>query len=292
MSNYTTKIRNILNPPATKNITQLPSTGRAGRNLPAAIGVAIVLGGLVALMLLYLPQAFVYFAILMVLLGLYEFAGAVKNQGINVALLPMWIGSIGMGLCAHLISTQAMLVSYFVTLLFIVLWVFTDTKSKKALVDVAVSILGVTWISLLGSFLILFLMRPLGNYYVLAFILIVIASDTGGYAVGVLIGKHPMSKKISPKKSWEGLIGSLTFSSLAAVSTMPYLGYSYKESVIIGIITSIVAVIGDLCESLIKRDLKMKDMGNLLPGHGGVLDRTDAILIATIPYTALLYFMG
>ena len=292
MSNYKAKIRDIVDPPATKNITQLPATGKAGRNLPAAIGVAVGLGGLVALMLFYLPQAFVYFVILMVLIALREFAGAVKNHDINVALLPMWIGSIGMGLCAYLISTQAMLVSYFVTLIFIALWVFADRKSKKALTDVAVSILGMTWISLLGTFLILILMRPMGNYYVAIFILLVIASDTGGYVVGVMFGKHPMSKKISPKKSWEGTFGSLSFSIVVSVLAMPYLGYSYQNAIIIAIVTSTVAIIGDLCESLIKRDLQMKDMGYILPGHGGVLDRTDAILIATIPYTALLYFMG
>ncbi len=292
MTKYAKIVQNLLNPPATTtNHRQLPPTGKAGRNLPAAISVGVVLAGLVVLFLLYLPIGFVFFVIFAVILAIYEFASAVKNKSINLPMLPMITGSVGMGICAYILNPQAVLVAYFCALIVIALWIFLEKHHENYLETISVSVLGMTWISLLSSFVIMILNRAMGNYLVIIFILMVIASDTGGYVFGVIFGKHPMSKKISPNKSWEGFIGSLICGSVSSIFLLHYIGISYINSALIAIVTTIVAVIGDLCESLIKRDLKIKDMGHILPGHGGVLDRVDAILIASIPYITILFFI-
>lgn len=307
LNEYLQVIKKIIDPPVAVNKPQLPATGKAGRNLPAAIAVALILGASIAAVLVYLPVLFVPIAIFVMILALREYAGAVKRKDVLVPMLPMWIGSIGMGLCAYVAGTQAMLVAYCCTIVATVTWCCLDalilersiadeeflrSRQRRILLNCAVSIFGLSWISFVGCFLILTLVKPNGHWLIMIMIAMVIASDTGGYVVGVLFGKHPMSPKISPSKSWEGFFGSLITTALVAVATLPLIQVSYFNSFILGIGVAIASVIGDLCESLLKRDLGLKDMGNLLPGHGGILDRLDSILVATIVFSSFLYLMG
>jgi phosphatidate cytidylyltransferase len=134
----------------------------------------------------------------------------------------------------------------------------------------------------------LLLAQPDGAFRVLLFILLCVASDTGGYVVGVLIGRHPLAPSVSPKKTWEGLLGSLVLACLVGVVGIgamfdgaPLVG------VALGVATVVTASLGDLSESLLKRDLELKDMGSLLPGHGGLLDRLDSMLL-TAPVVYLI----
>jgi phosphatidate cytidylyltransferase len=118
---------------------------------------------------------------------------------------------------------------------------------------------------------------------VFAVIATVVFADTGGYTAGVLFGKHPLAPAISPKKSWEGLGGSLVFGITAAVLSVTFLlGKDWWVGVPLGLLLVITGVLGDLVESQVKRDLGIKDMGTLLPGHGGVMDRIDAMLPSAV----------
>src|SRR5699024_5606347 len=138
----------------------------------------------------------------------------------------------------------------------------------------------VTYVALLASFAALLIDAPDGGRRIIVYALLTTMSDVGGYAVGVLLGKHPMAPSISPKKSWEGFAGSLATSALAGAISVPLLlGGDWWAGALLGLPVALFATVGDLSESTLKRDLGIKDMGNLLPGHGGLMDRLDSLLI-------------
>ncbi len=159
------------------------------------------------------------------------------------------------------------------------------------LADVSASIFLVVYLGLFASFATLLVAPHDGHARVLAFLIMVVCSDTGGYAAGALLGKHPMAPTISPKKSWEGFAGSIITAMIGgalAVSLLPALHHPWWQGAIIGGVLAVVSTMGDLAESLIKRDLGVKDMGTLLPGHGGVMDRMDSLLPSAVVAWALL----
>ncbi len=128
-----------------------------------------------------------------------------------------------------------------------------------------------------------------GAQRVLLFLIVVVCSDTGGYAAGVLAGRHPMAPTISPKKSWEGFGGSVVVAATGgALAMWLLLHHSWWQGAVIGVVIALVATTGDLIESLIKRDLGVKDMGTLVPGHGGVMDRLDSLLPSAVATWILL----
>jgi phosphatidate cytidylyltransferase len=141
----------------------------------------------------------------------------------------------------------------------------------------------------MGGFVMMMLANPVnGRIQVLLFILLAVSNDVGGYVAGVLFGRHPLAPSISPKKSWEGLAGSFALATAVGVVGAVYgLGVSPLVGVALGVMVPLTATVGDLAESMIKRDLELKDMGSLLPGHGGVLDRLDSMLL-TAPFVYLL----
>ena len=127
---------------------------------------------------------------------------------------------------------------------------------------------------------------------ILTFILVTIASDIGGYVAGVLFGKHPMAPVISPKKSWEGFAGSVLFCVVAGWATVVYLlDGDWWVGVLLGLIAVVMATLGDLCESVIKRDLGIKDMSQVIPGHGGLMDRLDSLLATIAPIWLMLHYL-
>ncbi len=147
--------------------------------------------------------------------------------------------------------------------------------------DSAASLMIIGYVPLLGSFAALILAGENGPVRIVTFLLIVIMGDTGGYVAGVLFGRHPMAPKISPKKTWEGLVGSVLFGTVAGVLMTVYaLGQPFWVGIVLGVCLVAIGTCGDLIESLIKRDLGIKDMSSFLPGHGGVMDRLDSLLIA------------
>jgi phosphatidate cytidylyltransferase len=147
----------------------------------------------------------------------------------------------------------------------------------------------------LGSFTVLLAAQKNGQWWVLSLLIIVVSTDTGAYVSGLLLGKHKMAPRISPKKTWEGFGGSIVAALIASsiVGWLLLADVSWVDRLILGVALALSATLGDLMESLIKRDLGIKDISNWLPGHGGFLDRLDSVLpSAAVAYTLFLIFHG
>ena len=260
---------------------------RAGRNLPAAIGVGVGLGALVVASLAFRKEAFVAVVVVAIAIGVWELTGAFAARRIAVPLVPVLVGTAGMAVSAYVGGSEALLVAFVLTTLAVLVWRLLD-QPDGAVRDVAAGVFTAGYAPFLAGFAILMLAEPDGVWRIVTFILVAICSDIGGYVFGVLWGRHPMAPSVSPKKSWEGLVGSFVFSTVAAVAAVIlFLDGPWYAGVAVGLAAVVTATVGDLSESLLKRDLGIKDMGNLLPGHGGLMDRLDSLL-PTAPVMYLL----
>jgi phosphatidate cytidylyltransferase len=268
------------------------STGiKTGRNLPAAIGVGVVLGGLALLTLLTVKATFLIYMGAALAIGLHELAGAFKTKGINIPLIPVALGGAAMLTSAYWAAGGAVTAALALTVLGILVYrMFGGTDGYVK--DVTAGLFATAYLPLLGATVAAMLAPPDGGKRVLVFIILAICSDIGGYFAGITLtpftGGHKMAPAISPKKTWEGLAGSAFLCIVAGAVLLPVMLHGHWwQGVITGIAALAAAVFGDLAESMIKRDLAIKDMGTLLPGHGGVLDRIDSLL-ACAPVVWLL----
>ena len=272
--------------------------GRAGRNLPAAIAIGVGLGAYVVLSLLYLKPAFVVLVAVALVLASVELHEALKKQGMTSAIIPIAVGSGAISFGSFFAgrqepvvfsTTSVLLASLALTVLASLIW--RMPKGVAGFVsDAAASLLIIAYVPLLGSFAALMLAEGQGVARVVTFLLIVVMSDTGGYIAGVLFGKHPMAPKISPKKSWEGVAGSLILGTAAGICMAIFaLDVPFWVGIILGVSLVAVGTCGDLIESMIKRDLGIKDMSSFLPGHGGVMDRLDSLLVAAPVAWLIMY---
>lgn len=264
---------------------------RAGRNLPAAIAVAIALVAMIIVSLAIFKDAFLVVVSAAILLALWELRTALAARDISVPALPLAAGAIAMIGGAYYGGSDVLVVVVAATVLIVVLW--RMRKGQQGYVrDVTASVFCLIYVPFLASFVSLLLAPPDGVDRVLTFVAVTVASDIGGYAVGVLAGRHLMAPAVSPKKSWEGFAGSMTFSMAAGVLCVVALfGGEWWVGLVLGLVTAVAATLGDLAESLVKRDLGVKDMSNLLPGHGGIMDRLDSLLAAVSVVWLVLHFL-
>lgn len=266
--------------------TAPPGSRRGELVARIVVGLALVLALVVSLAVV--KTGFLVLAALGVALSVVEVGHALAVRGIRVPLAPAVVGSLGMLVSAYVVGTEGLLIALGLTLATIVVWRVVEDRGMGAIRDVAGGAMAIAWIGFLASFLALMLARPDGDLRVFAALLLPVANDTGGYVVGRLFGRHKMAPSISPGKTWEGFAGSLLFGiAFAYLGGTLLLGGPWWACFVLGPPVVLVASIGDLCESLLKRDLGLKDMGHLLPGHGGVLDRLDSILL-TSPFSFLL----
>jgi phosphatidate cytidylyltransferase len=267
--------------------------GRAGRNLPVAIGVGLGLGALITVPL-YSPYRWVFIAVvaLAIAVGIFEIVSSLRRLGALPPLAPLVVGGVAMVVLAYREGAEALFLGLVVTVLACLALRMAD-PAEGFLRDVAASTFTATYVPFLAGFCALMAVPDDGPRRVTAFIAVVVCSDVGGYAAGVLFGRHPMAPSVSPKKSWEGFAGSLLACSLAGAvffwtlfDANPLLGVVYGLA-IVG-----TATLGDLGESMVKRDIGVKDMGTLLPGHGGIMDRLDSLLpAAPVAYLLLAAFI-
>jgi phosphatidate cytidylyltransferase len=271
--------------------TPAPAGIRTGRNLPAAIGVGVLLGGLALVTLLTVKATFLIYMGVALAIGLHELATALKTKDINVPLVPVALGGAAMVAAAYWAAGGAVTAAFALTFLAILVYrLFGGTDGYVK--DVTAGVFATAYLPLLGATVAAMLAPPDGGKRVLIFIVLAICSDIGGYAAGItltpLTGGHKMAPVISPKKTWEGLAGSAVLCVLAGAIMLPAMLHGHWwQGVITGIAALAAAVFGDLAESMIKRDLGVKDMGTLLPGHGGILERLDSLL-ACAPVVWLL----
>jgi phosphatidate cytidylyltransferase len=264
-----------------------PVKSRAGRNLPAAIAVGLSLGLIILASLIVWPPAFLGVIVLASAVGVWELVRALRVTGANPPLIPLLAGSVLITTLAWYEGVDSLTLGLAVTILAAIVWRIADGWEQFRR-DFTASVLVAVYVPFLLGFAVLLVAPSDGEWRVLATIIAVVLSDTGGYASGVFLGKHPMAPTISPKKSWEGFGGSIVAAAVGSALVFHFaLDAHFYWGLVFGAAISIVAVLGDLFESMLKRDLGIKDMSHLLPGHGGLMDRLDSILFA-VPTAYLL----
>ena len=274
--------------------------GRAGRDLPVAIasGVVLVLG--IAGSLIFWKTAFMLVVGAAVVVAIWELHKGFLVKEIDLPEQPLMLGGVVMVTVAYFFGPAALVTATAVTALVIMLWLLRRGVPGYVK-NATASVFTLIYVPFLGSFVALLLAEggsldferwDDGVRGVIAFIIVTIASDIGGYFAGVLFGKHPMAPVISPKKSWEGFAGSTLFCVAAGYVLVVYLlGGTWWVGIALGLIAVVMATLGDLCESVIKRDLGIKDMSQVIPGHGGLMDRIDSLLATIAPVWLLLHYL-
>ena len=263
--------------------------GRTGRNLPAAIGVGVGLGGLVILTLLTVKATFLLYMGIALGIALAELTSALAKRDINVPWIPVAVGGVAIVTCAYWLGPKDALAATSLTIIGIVAWRLTGGATGYVK-DTTAGVFAAVYLPFPATFVALMLVPADGPRRVLTFIIVTICSDIGGYFAGITAGRHPMAPAISPKKTWEGFAGSAVACLAAGTLCVRFLLHGHPwQGVVIGAAVVLAATVGDLVESMIKRDLDIKDMGTLLPGHGGVLERLDSLLVAAPVVWFLLY---
>jgi phosphatidate cytidylyltransferase len=267
---------------------------RAGRDLPAAIAVGVVIGGILIATLLTVPRVWVVYCALAIFIASHEVVRRLREAEYVIPVIPLLIGGQVTLWLTWWFRTVGALAGFGGMVVVCMIWrLFMpdgrrhDSDGAPApgtyLRDASATVFLAAWVSLFGSFAALLVYGDNGAGRVFCMMIAVIASDVGGYAVGVLFGKHPMVPKISPNKSWEGFAGSLVCGITATIITATFLvGKEWWVGALLGLLFVLTTTLGDLVESQVKRDLGIKDMGRLLPGHGGLMDRLDGVLPSSV----------
>lgn len=263
---------------------------KTGRNLLGAIAIGLFLGGLLLVSLLVTKELFMLFAGVLLGLSSVELALALRKRSRHVAVIPSTLTTLAAVPAAFYWGMVGALAVVFIGVIITIVWRAIEARghgsedtdvnlSKDALAAIFVQ----GYVTILGSFAVALVALPGGQWWTLAFIIVVVSVDTGAYASGLLFGKHPMAPTISPKKTWEGFAGAALAALIAAILLSIFmLGEAWWFGIIFGILILISATGGDLLESQIKRLLGVKDMSSWLAGHGGYLDRLDSILPSSL----------
>jgi phosphatidate cytidylyltransferase len=263
--------------------------GRTGRNLPAAIGVGVGLGGLVVLTLLTVKATFLLYIGAALAISLAELTSALAKRDIHIPFIPVAAGGAAVITCTYWLGSREALAALGLTVIAIFAWRLPGGATGYVK-DTTAGVFAAAYLPFLGSFAAAMLVPADGPRRVLTFIIVTICSDIGGYFAGITAGRHKMAPLISPKKTWEGFAGSAVACLAAGALCVTYLLHGHAwQGVLIGAAVVLAATLGDLVESMIKRDLDIKDMGTLLPGHGGILERLDSLLVAAPVVWLLLY---
>ena len=274
--------------------SEVPATSsRAGRNLPAAIASGVVLAVVVAVSLFTYKWTFAIVVVAALLVAVHEFVRAFAQRDIRVARTPLYLATVAIPVAAYVWGPTAQLFVAGLAILAILFW--RVRRGYEGYVrDVTASVFVTVYLPFMAGFLMLTLAADNGPQRVVVFVLLTVSNDIGGYATGVLFGKHPIAPQISPKKSWEGFAGSVVLQcAVGAITFVWLLDAPWWQGVVVGLVMTITATAGDFAESAIKRDLGLKDMGTLLPGHGGMMDRLDSLIPNAFTSWALFtWFLG
>jgi phosphatidate cytidylyltransferase len=277
---------------AENTVQPAKKTSRAGRDLPAAIAVGLAISGVLVATLVFAPRYWVLIVAVAIVVATHEVVRRLREAGYIIPIIPLLAGgqlTIWLTWPYHAGGAVAGFGAMVVVCMFWRLFMPDPSRSDAAgsssnyLRDASATIFLAAWVPLFASFGAMLVYAHDGSGRVFCLMVTVVASDTGGYAVGALFGKHPMVPAISPKKSWEGFVGSLVCGITAAILTATLLaGKPAWIGALLGLVLVLTCILGDLVESQVKRDLGIKDMGRLLPGHGGLMDRLDGVLPSAV----------
>ena len=260
---------------------------RTGRNLPVAITVGLCLGGLAILTLFTVKVTFLAVIAAMVGIALWELTRAAAQRRVKVPVIPVAAGGAVALALSYWKGERAVLACFAITVIVIFAWRLRGGAAGY-LRDVSAGVFALAYLPLSACFVGFMLIPHDGPRRVLVFLILTVCSDVGGYFAGITLGRHPMAPAISPKKTWEGFAGSAFACLLGGGVSLPALLHgAIWQGILLGAAVLAAAALGDLAESMIKRDLEIKDMGTVLPGHGGILDRIDSLLI-TVPVVWIL----
>ncbi|MBF9067281.1 phosphatidate cytidylyltransferase [Streptacidiphilus fuscans] len=269
--------------------------GKAGRDLRAAIGVGLGLGAVIVASLFVVKWLFVGVVVAAVGVGMWELTTRLTEaKGIRVPLIPLLVGGAAMEIAAYLGGPEAAVVALALTSLAVLVWRMTEPP-ENYLRDVTAGIFTAFYVPFLATFVMLMLAADDGPQRVVLFMVLTICSDTGAYAAGSRFGRHKLAPRISPGKTREGLVGGVLLCMAAGAAGMQFMitNGTWWQGLVLGACVAVSATLGDLGESMIKRDLGIKDMGTLLPGHGGIMDRLDSLLpTAPVVWLVLVGFVG
>jgi phosphatidate cytidylyltransferase len=272
-----------------------PQKKRAGRDLRAAIGVGVGLGAVIVLSLFFVKAVFVGVIAVAVVVGLWELTSRLEERKqIKAPLVPLAVGGAAMVVAGYVRGAEGAWVAMALTSLAVLVWRMTEPP-EGYLRDVTAGIFAAFYVPFLATFVALMLAADDGPERVITFLLLTVVSDTGAYAVGWRFGRTKLAPRISPGKTREGLLGAVSFAMAAGALCMQFLvgGGTWWQGLLLGLAVAVSATLGDLGESMIKRDLGIKDMGTLLPGHGGIMDRLDSLLpTAPVVWLLLVLFVG
>ncbi|MET9456982.1 phosphatidate cytidylyltransferase [Streptomyces canus] len=272
-----------------------PQKKSAGRDLGAAIGVGVGLGAVIIASLFFVKAAFVGVIAVAVVVGLWELTSRLQERkGIKAPLVPLALGGAAMVVTGYVRGAEGAWVAMALTALAVLVWRMTEPP-EGYLKDVTAGVFAAFYVPFLATFVAMMLTAEDGAARVLMFLLLTVVSDTGAYAVGWRFGTHKLAPRISPGKTREGLVGAVLFAMVAGALCMQFLidDGTWWQGLLIGLAVAASATLGDLGESMIKRDLGIKDMGTLLPGHGGIMDRLDSLLpTAPVVWLLLVLFVG
>ncbi|WP_171170334.1 phosphatidate cytidylyltransferase [Streptomyces sp. I05A-00742] len=276
---------------------QAPKAGKksAGRDLRAAIGVGLGLGAVIIASLFIYKPVFLGVIVVAVVVGLWELTSRLaERKGIRAPLVPLAIGGAAMTVAGYVSGAEGAWVAMAFTALAVLVWRMTEPPDDY-LKDVTAGIFAAFYVPFLATFVALMLAADDGAWRVLTFLILTVVSDTGAYAVGWRFGRRKLAPRISPGKTREGLIGAVLFAMVAGALCMRFLidDGVWWQGLLLGLAVAVSATLGDLGESMIKRDLGIKDMGRLLPGHGGIMDRLDSLLpTAPVVWLLMVAFVG
>ncbi len=272
---------------------------RTGRNLPLAIIIGLALGLAMLFSLIVVKEFFMIVAAFLIGFTVFELASALRSSGRRVPRWPAVIAGLALVPVAFYLGPEGLWLSTLASVAFLVLWRLAELmnprlrgSARAVWHDLASATFIQIYVAFLASFSVLLAAQENGQWWTLAFVIVVISIDTGAYATGLTFGKHPMAPRISPKKTWEGFAGSVAAAFIAGILLSIFMLHEpWWFGFVFGGVIVATATIGDLTESLIKRDLGIKDISTWLPGHGGFLDRMDSILpSAAAAYALFLLF--
>ncbi|MFF1294938.1 MULTISPECIES: phosphatidate cytidylyltransferase [unclassified Streptomyces] len=272
-----------------------PQKKSAGRDLGAAIGVGVGLGAVIVASLFVVKAAFVGVITVAVVVGLWELTSRLEERkGIKAPLVPLAVGGAAMVVAGYVRGAEGAWVAMALTALAVLVWRMTEPP-EGYLKDVTAGVFAAFYVPFLATFVAMMLTADDGAFRVMTFLVLTVVSDTGAYAVGWRFGRHKLAPRISPGKTREGLLGAVSFAMVAGALCMHFLidDGIWWQGLLLGLAVAASATLGDLGESMIKRDLGIKDMGTLLPGHGGIMDRLDSLLpTAPVVWLLLVLFVG
>lgn len=266
---------------------------RTGRNLLAAIGIGLALGGLFLVSLLVVKWLFMILAAVLIGLTVFELASALRFAGRDVPRVISTVVAVATVPAAFFLGVEGLWLALLAAIVIVSVWRVGEQlrPSHRAgasglLGDIGAGAFVQVYVTFLAGLYVVLVGLDGGEWWTLASILVVVVTDIGAYACGLAFGRHKLAPTISPGKTWEGFAGSIVVAMIAGVLVAwLMLGQPWWVGIVMGVLLALVGTMGDLTESLIKRDLGVKDISTWLPGHGGFLDRLDSIL----PSAAVAY---